>query len=78
MEEQEGDKVFDTTEIDKIFDAFVNTTKVYRDKLNHDDSLMFLCDIATLKRHIIESENNMCVEHGYSFPCPVCDGDSDS
>jgi hypothetical protein len=69
-----GDKVFDTTEIDKIFDAFVNTTKVYRDKLNHDDSLMFLCDIATLKRHIIESENNMCVEHGYSFPCPFCGG----
>jgi UDP-glucose 4-epimerase len=30
------------------------------------------------ERHIIESENNMCVEHGYSFPCPVCDGDSDS
>ena len=22
--------------------------------------------------------NNMCIEHGYSFPCPVCDGDSDA
>ena len=22
--------------------------------------------------------NNLCIEHGYVFPCPVCDGESDS
>ena len=22
--------------------------------------------------------NNMCIVHGYVYPCPVCNGDSDS
>ena len=25
-----------------------------------------------------ENDTDMCIEHGYSYPCPVCDGESDS
>lgn len=65
-------------DLDKIFDTFIKITKVYRDKLNHVDSCIFMCDIATLKKQILNSENKMCVEHGCNYPCSVCDGESDS
>ena len=60
-----------------LFSEFIDKTKVYRDKLNPTDARMFLCDINTLKKTIVESEKG-CVEHGYFYPCPVCDGESDS
>jgi hypothetical protein len=75
------------TNILKLFKEFTQTTKVYRDKLNTVDSGMFLCDIHTFEEQILKQLNegyvtkdnnkNGCLEHGYIYPCPVCDGESD-
>lgn len=54
------------------------------ESFNHIDRGMFMCDVETLKKQIQEAENlddglsTLCIEHGYVFPCPICDGDSDS
>jgi hypothetical protein len=70
--------------IDIIFNIFIEKTKVYREKLNHIDRGMFMCDVETLKKQIQEAENlddgmsHLCEVHGYVFPCPVCDEESDS
>jgi hypothetical protein len=36
--------------------------------------------INVTKKLIVKPENlfTLCIEHGYVFPCPVCDGESDS
>jgi hypothetical protein len=72
----------------KMFREFTKRTKDYRKLLNTTDAGMFLCDIHTFEDMVIKelnanyTHNNKnkhdCLEHGYMFPCPVCDGESDS